>query len=134
MPNPKYSALAALHSQAKKREKTEITCYHCGKTGHTKEKCYRLIGFPPNFKFTKSKPGHSSGTSSAVHSANQVASQGQKNGSLNGSQLPLTEAQIQQLVALVNAQSPQLNLNESTPSANQPKTHLTTPTDAIASK
>ena len=26
-------------------------CTHCGKTGHTMDKCYRLHGFPPGFKF-----------------------------------------------------------------------------------
>lgn len=27
------------------------TCTHCGKLGHTIEKCYKLHGFPPGFKF-----------------------------------------------------------------------------------
>ena len=26
-------------------------CTHCGKTGHTVDKCYRLHGFSPGFKF-----------------------------------------------------------------------------------
>ena len=26
-------------------------CTHCGKTGHTVGKCYKLHGFPPGFKF-----------------------------------------------------------------------------------
>ncbi|KAL0004673.1 hypothetical protein SO802_012234 [Lithocarpus litseifolius] len=26
-------------------------CTHCGKSGHTANKCYRLHGFPPGFKF-----------------------------------------------------------------------------------
>ena len=30
-------------------------CTHCGKTGHTVDKCYKLHGFPPGFKF-KNKP------------------------------------------------------------------------------
>lgn len=30
-------------------------CTHCGKSGHTIDKCYRLHGFPPGFKFTKSE-------------------------------------------------------------------------------
>ena len=26
-------------------------CTHCGKLGHTMEKCYKLHGFPPGYKF-----------------------------------------------------------------------------------
>ncbi|XP_070050804.1 uncharacterized protein [Nicotiana tomentosiformis] len=30
------------------------------RTGHTVHKCYKLHGFPPNFKFTKNRPPHES--------------------------------------------------------------------------
>ncbi|XP_070049893.1 uncharacterized protein [Nicotiana tomentosiformis] len=30
-----------------------LTCKYCKKSGHTIEKCYKLYGYPPNFKFTK---------------------------------------------------------------------------------
>ncbi|XP_070017876.1 uncharacterized protein [Nicotiana sylvestris] len=32
-----------------------VSCKYCKKPGHTVEKCYRLYGFPPEFKFTKNK-------------------------------------------------------------------------------
>ncbi|XP_070011255.1 uncharacterized protein [Nicotiana sylvestris] len=32
-----------------------LSCKYCKKPGHTIEKCYKLHGFPPNFKFTKGK-------------------------------------------------------------------------------
>ena len=35
--------------------KHKLICTHCGKTGHIVEKCYRLHGYPPSFKF-KNKP------------------------------------------------------------------------------
>lgn len=35
--------------------KKPITCNHCKKSGHVKSQCYRLHGFPSDFKFTKSK-------------------------------------------------------------------------------
>jgi len=35
-------------------------CDHCKMTGHTKANCYRLIGYPPNFKF-KEKTGQLNG-------------------------------------------------------------------------
>ena len=31
--------------------KKKPVCTHCGKSGHTADKCYRLHGFPPGFKF-----------------------------------------------------------------------------------
>ncbi|GMJ02443.1 hypothetical protein HRI_003913500 [Hibiscus trionum] len=30
-------------------------CDHCKICGHKKENCFRLIGYPPDFKFTKHK-------------------------------------------------------------------------------
>lgn len=35
--------------------KLNLICDYCRKPGHTKDKCYRLHGFPQNFKFTKGK-------------------------------------------------------------------------------
>ncbi|KAF5475503.1 hypothetical protein F2P56_007303 [Juglans regia] len=71
--SPEASALAVYSNQTKRKEKSDLSCFHCGKLGHTKEKCYRLIGFPPNFKFTKAKPNHGSGNFSSPHSANQIS-------------------------------------------------------------
>lgn len=41
-------------------KKSNLICSHCKKPGHTVDKCYRIIGFPSDFKFTKSKkiPGN----------------------------------------------------------------------------
>jgi hypothetical protein len=41
------------------QNKVKPTCSHCGIVGHTVEKCYRVHGYPPGFKFTKNR-GHSS--------------------------------------------------------------------------
>lgn len=32
-----------------------MICSHCKKPGHSVEKCYRIIDFPDDFKFTKNK-------------------------------------------------------------------------------
>lgn len=40
------------------------TCSHCELLRHTMEKCYKLHGYPPRYKFSKNK--------TAPHSANQV--------------------------------------------------------------
>jgi hypothetical protein len=34
-------------------KKDHPMCSHCGVSGHTVEKCYRVHGFPPGFKFTQ---------------------------------------------------------------------------------
>ena len=31
--------------------KEKPVCTHCGKSGHTIDKCYKLHGFPPGYKF-----------------------------------------------------------------------------------
>lgn len=38
-----------------RKGKDRPICTHCGKIGHTMDKCYKLHGFPPGFKF-KNKP------------------------------------------------------------------------------
>jgi hypothetical protein len=48
--------------QAQRKDKP--MCSHCGIIGHTFDKCYRLHGYPPGFKFTKNK--------GSSHSANNV--------------------------------------------------------------
>ncbi|XP_075107200.1 uncharacterized protein LOC142180159 [Nicotiana tabacum] len=41
------------HKVSFENKKTNIVCKYYGKPGHSIEKCYRLHGFPPDFKFTK---------------------------------------------------------------------------------
>ncbi|XP_019253509.1 PREDICTED: uncharacterized protein LOC109232261 [Nicotiana attenuata] len=36
-------------------KRNNIICNYCKKPGHTAERCYRIIGFPTDFKFTKNK-------------------------------------------------------------------------------
>ena len=45
--------LASTSSGGKGKDRP--ICTHCGKTDHTVDKCYKLHGFPPGFKF-KNKP------------------------------------------------------------------------------
>ncbi|KAG2690053.1 hypothetical protein I3760_09G169300 [Carya illinoinensis] len=104
LPISEPSALLAYQSFPKKKEKSDIVCHHCGKVGPTKDKCYRLVGFPPNFKFTKTKFGNASTT---PYSANQVAGQittsPKEMPAQSASQLNISQAQAQHLLALVNA-------------------------------
>lgn len=81
-PSPSPSANIKNTKQAFRKPKP--VCSHCGVTGHTIEKCYRIHGFPPGFKFTKDK---SVGTSFA----NQVQTV-----DTSSSPMPFSQAQVQQ--------------------------------------
>ncbi|KAH0692270.1 hypothetical protein KY285_019367 [Solanum tuberosum] len=41
--------------KGKKKCNPNVSCAHCGKTGHVIDDCYRLIGFPEDFNFTNDK-------------------------------------------------------------------------------
>ena len=45
--------------------KDKPVCSHCGIPGHTIEKCYRVYGFPPSYKFNRGR--------NAPHLVNQVS-------------------------------------------------------------
>ena len=85
--------------------KDKPTCSHYGITGHTIDKCYKIHGFPPGFKFTRTKPPFNS-----TSSANQVQS------IENQPPFPFSQAQCQQLMEFIQ----QNNLaNSNTPSIHQ---------------
>ena len=49
------TALATKNSGSNFKGKYRPLCTHCGKLGHTMDKCYKLHGFPPGFKFKNNK-------------------------------------------------------------------------------
>jgi hypothetical protein len=51
--NPSYNS--SNTNRNPKQYLKKPTCSHCGVVGHTIEKCYKIHGFPPSFKFTKGK-------------------------------------------------------------------------------
>lgn len=80
------------------------TCSHCGIVGHTIEKCYKIHGFPPGFKFTKSRiAGDSSAHQVQSHddgSSSQLVSQ------FTSQIVPqFTPEQCQQLLAMLKPPS-----------------------------
>jgi hypothetical protein len=86
--NPRYGKSSA-------NRKDRPTCTHCGVYGHTMEKCYRLHGFPPGYKFTKGK------SATEQYSANQVS-----NIESSSATLPIIQEQIQQLFAMIKSNNP----------------------------
>lgn len=47
--NARFQMSQSSQSDSKKN----VMCSHCKKPGHHVSKCYRLVGFPKDFKFTK---------------------------------------------------------------------------------
>ncbi|XP_070002823.1 uncharacterized protein [Nicotiana sylvestris] len=52
----KQGNIQNMQQKFKKKAKynPNVSCSHCVRTGHVREDCYRLIGFPDDFQFTKS--------------------------------------------------------------------------------
>ncbi|XP_075640469.1 uncharacterized protein LOC142612235 [Castanea sativa] len=77
--------------------KEKPICTHCGKTDHTADKCYRLHGFPPGFKFkNKTAMAHQV---SLPHAQDLVSNTSTGN-------ITFTTEQYQQLLALIAPSSP----------------------------
>ena len=51
-------------------KKSELFCKYCKKSGHMKEDCYKLVGYPAHFKFNKPRKGNFGN-----HQANAVVDQ-----------------------------------------------------------
>ncbi|KAF5771335.1 putative transcription factor interactor and regulator CCHC(Zn) family [Helianthus annuus] len=66
-------------------------CTHCNKLGHTNDRCYELVGYPPGFK---KKPGGQSGKSGSNNRSNVS--------SVSAPSLsPFTPEQVAKLLSLV---------------------------------
>lgn len=76
-----------------------IICNNCKKASHVASKCYRLIGFPKDFKFTKGK-------SVASHATSQSNEDDDATVQSNSNQIQeISNNQFQQLVSMI------INLN-----------------------
>lgn len=52
-------AMQIGRGQAGRGKKPFMYCEYCNMKGHTKENCYKLIGYPPDFKAKRNfKPGY----------------------------------------------------------------------------
>jgi hypothetical protein len=90
--NPSSSQMRPQGSNHQYNRKERPTCTHCGILGHTVEKCYKLHGYPPGYKFTKGR--------NASSSANQVSES-------DVPQIPLTSEQCQQILAMIRSKCPE---------------------------
>ncbi|EOY13827.1 Uncharacterized protein TCM_032482 [Theobroma cacao] len=100
-------------SDNKKKATGNLVCGHCGKKCHTKDKCYMLVGFLENFKFSKSK-GNFRKNVVAVNNVviNALEDQDDENVAGPVSQISLTKGQFQTLMAMIIAHEGQASENE----------------------
>ena len=104
------TALATKNSGTNFKGKERSLCTHCGKLGHTMDKCYKLHGFPPGFKFKNNK----NATALQVSTNLELFQGNTSNGvtdfvpSMSVSQaLAFTHDQYQQLLTLIGSCSTQ---------------------------
>ena len=104
------TALATKNSGTNFKSKDRPLCTHCGKLGHTMDKCYKLHGFPPGFKFKNNK----NATAYQVSTNLELFQGNTSNGitdlvpSVSVSQAPaFTHDQYQQLLTLIGSCSTQ---------------------------
>ena len=85
-------------SGGSKTRRDRITCSYCGFQGHIKDKCYKLVGYPPGWKFKNKGPNSSSmaNNSEVLESLNA--------GSSESTVSSLTTMQCQQLIQLLTNQ------------------------------
>ena len=97
------------------RPKSSLTCSYCKKSGHLVEKCYRLHGFPSDFKFTKTKKFAANASTSESVPADTVShsypASYASNSDVNsvssvGSSTGLTPDMYNQLVTLLQRSQP----------------------------
>ncbi|KAJ0435793.1 putative RNA-directed DNA polymerase [Helianthus annuus] len=73
-----------------------LKCSHCNMLGHTVDRCYELVGYPPNFKKKNVNQSSKTGTSNAHVSTPN------KSNAASATSLPFTQEQIAKLIGLVS--------------------------------
>ncbi|KAJ0536451.1 putative RNA-directed DNA polymerase [Helianthus annuus] len=76
-----------------------LKCSHCNMMGHTVDRCFELIGYPPNFR---KKPNNSSGKTNVTNKSNAAIA---SSSSGSTSVFPFTPEQIAKLLNLVGDKS-----------------------------
>ncbi|KAH0761006.1 hypothetical protein KY290_017079 [Solanum tuberosum] len=71
---PQRSNWGSSSGGSKPPNKSHLFCEYCKKYVHTRDKCYRLHGFPEDFKFTKCK--NVAGTTTTAHAGREHMNNG----------------------------------------------------------
>jgi len=73
--------------------RSSLFCEYCKRSGHTKDRCYKLHGYPPNSRFTKGKGSGSAGNV-CVSEMNEHRHQKEEDPALK-KQMPLNLSKVQ---------------------------------------
>ncbi|KAJ0535848.1 putative transcription factor interactor and regulator CCHC(Zn) family [Helianthus annuus] len=82
---------------------TSLKCTHCNMIGHTVDRCFELIGYPPNFK---RRSNSISGKTTLTGKSNATVA------STSTSGLPFTSEQIAKLLSLVGEKSANVSTSD----------------------
>ncbi|XP_060177713.1 uncharacterized protein LOC132607636 [Lycium barbarum] len=93
-----YSSKASTSYRGKKH--TQF-CTYCKMTNHSIEKCYKLLGFPADFKFTKSKNYQGNARGNSIFSTEQQKGNLQDLNTANHVEQQLSTDQLTQLMDLL---------------------------------
>ncbi|KAH0645108.1 hypothetical protein KY284_032992 [Solanum tuberosum] len=63
-------------NQGNYAKKSSLVCNYCKKTGHTIDQCYKIHGFPDDFKFSKPKRYQKGPVAGNVFSTGEASQQG----------------------------------------------------------
>uniref|UniRef100_A0A3Q7IAH8 CCHC-type domain-containing protein n=1 Tax=Solanum lycopersicum TaxID=4081 RepID=A0A3Q7IAH8_SOLLC len=94
-----------LRFKGKKKYNPNVSCDHCGKTGHVMDDCYRLIGFPEDFNFTNDK-----NYSTQVRGNGAIMEQDEPSYYVDQARLHMSKEQFAQFIQVMK----QMKLPEST--------------------
>ncbi|CAM8949458.1 unnamed protein product [Rhodiola kirilowii] len=84
------------------KNKPRLFCTHCQMTGHLKEDCYKLVGYPPGHKLFKSSNNYKTGNGRRS-TANNVTSNEDVETVSNKSANNFTTEQLNQILAMIKA-------------------------------
>lgn len=85
----------------KKQNKNTYVCKHCGLKGHTIDRCFKLVGYPKDFKGKTESQVSNKSFSSTVNPSDLSKSDGLQNSS-SGSSFGFTSDQVSKLLSLIN--------------------------------
>ncbi|XP_070050325.1 uncharacterized protein [Nicotiana tomentosiformis] len=95
--------MLAGKTQGFKPKGTRLICKHCGYKGHLKENCYKIVGYPPDFK-SKKKTGQFGGNTGQPSGRAQPSGglRPYANDATTENQLQFTEEEYSHLMSLMN--------------------------------
>ncbi|XP_039038591.1 uncharacterized protein LOC120176179 [Hibiscus syriacus] len=106
---PDSMALYSSSAASSKQKRFSGTCDYCKIKGYKKDQCYRLIGFPPNYKFSKKKTTSNVVANSTVSVDLMVVST--RLNSIVCSPPLFTQEQYEQILQLLNKQPAESAVN-----------------------